>query len=64
MKSSIIFFPKSRLASAAGESAYAPAVAMRNDDIVIEARVQAYDCEGEICIVKLLQDGSVVVVPE
>lgn len=42
------------------QSVYAPAVAMRNDDIVIEARVQAYDCEGEICIVKLLQDGEMI----
>ena len=42
------------------QSVYAPAVAMRNDDIVIEARVQAYDCEGEICIVQLLQDGEMV----
>lgn len=42
------------------QSVYAPAVAMRNDDIVIEARIQAYDCEGEICIVKLLQDGEMI----
>lgn len=42
------------------QSVYAPAVAMRNDDIVVEARIQAYDCEGEICIVKLLQDGEMI----
>ena len=38
----------------------APEVAMRNDDIVIEARLQAFECEGEICTVELLQDGEVV----
>jgi len=42
------------------QSVYAPNVAMRNDDVVIEARVQAYDCEGEVCTVQLLQDGDVV----
>jgi len=42
------------------QSVYAPTVAMRNDDVVIEARVQAYDCEGEICVVQLLQDGQVI----
>ncbi|MCA9051865.1 MAG: hypothetical protein KDA89_24170, partial [Planctomycetaceae bacterium] len=42
------------------QSVYAPTVAMRNDDVVIEARVQAYDCEGEVCTVQLLQDGEVV----
>ncbi len=42
------------------QSVYAPAVAMRNDDIVIEARMQAYDCEGEVCTVQLIQDGEVL----
>lgn len=42
------------------QSVYAPSVAMRNDDIVIEANIQAYDCEGEVCTVQLLQDGEVV----
>lgn len=42
------------------QSVYAPAVAMRNDDIVIEARIQAYDCEGEVCVVKLLQDDEMI----
>ncbi|MBI1310887.1 hypothetical protein GC176_06225 [bacterium] len=42
------------------QSVFAPSVAMRNDDVVIEARVQAYDCEGEICVVQLLQDGQVI----
>lgn len=38
------------------QSVFAPTVAMRNDDIVLEARVQAYDCAGEICTVQLLRD--------
>ena len=38
------------------QSVFCPAVAMRNDDIVIEAVIQAYDCEGEACLVQLLQD--------
>jgi hypothetical protein len=42
------------------QSVSAPAVAMRNDDIVIEASVQAFECEGEMCIVQLLRDGEVV----
>ncbi|MCA9056936.1 MAG: VWA domain-containing protein [Planctomycetaceae bacterium] len=42
------------------QSVYAPAVAMRNDAVVIEARIQAYDCAGEICTVQLLQDGQVI----
>ncbi|MEJ7595738.1 MAG: hypothetical protein WKF77_29865 [Planctomycetaceae bacterium] len=40
------------------QSVFCPAVAMRNDDIVIEAVIQAYDCEGETCLVQLLQDGK------
>lgn len=39
------------------QSVFAPAVAMRNDDIVIEARIQAHDCAGEVCTVQLLRDG-------
>lgn len=42
------------------QSVSAPPVAMRNDDVIIEARVQAYDCEGESCIVQLLQEGQVI----
>jgi len=41
-------------------SVFAPTVAMRNDDIVIEASVQAFECEGEVCVVQLLHDGKVV----
>ena len=40
------------------QSVFCPAVAMRNDDIVIEAVIQAYECEGESCLVQLLQDGQ------
>ncbi len=39
-------------------SVFAPAVAMRNDDIVIEASVQAWHCENELCVVQLMQDGK------
>ena len=39
-------------------SVFAPAVAMRNDDIVIEASLQAHDCEGEVCVVQLQQNGK------
>jgi hypothetical protein len=42
------------------QSVYAPAVAMRNDDIVIEASLQAYDCASEVCVVQLMQDGEVI----
>ncbi len=42
------------------QSIFCPAVAMRNDDVVIEAVIQAYDCEGENCLVQLLQDGDVI----
>jgi hypothetical protein len=38
----------------------APPVAMRNDDIVIEAHVEAYQCDGERCVVRLLSGGEVV----
>ena len=40
------------------QSVFVPNVAMRNDDIVIEATIQAYDCAGESCVVRLLQDGE------
>jgi hypothetical protein len=39
-------------------SVFAPTVAMRNDDIVIEASLQAFHCDGEVCVVQLLQDGK------
>ena len=42
------------------QSVFAPSVAMRNDDIVIEATLQAYDCEAESVVVRLLQDGEEV----
>lgn len=42
------------------QSVLAPNIAMRNDDVVIEASLQAYDCEGETCTVELLQDGEVI----
>ncbi|MGB7342978.1 MAG: hypothetical protein WBD20_02085 [Pirellulaceae bacterium] len=38
----------------------APTVAMRNDDIVIEAHLEAYQCEGERCSVKLMAGAEVV----
>ncbi len=42
------------------QSVLAPNIAMRNDDVVIEASLQAYDCGGETCRVELLQDGNVI----
>ncbi len=33
---------------------------MRNDNIVIEAVIQAYECESEACQVQLLRDGQVI----
>ena len=42
------------------QSVLAPNIAMRNDDVVIEASLQAYDCAGETCVVELMQDGEVV----
>ncbi|WP_286766382.1 MULTISPECIES: hypothetical protein [Rhodopirellula] len=41
-------------------SVSAPAVAMRNDDVVIEAHLGIYQCKGERCSVQLLQSGEVV----
>lgn len=37
-----------------------PAVAMRNDDVVIEAQIEAYQCLGETCVVQLMSDGEVL----
>lgn len=42
------------------KSIFAPNVVMRDDDVVIEATLQAYDCEGETCRVELLRDGQVI----
>lgn len=42
------------------QSVFTPTVAMRNDDIVIEAVIQAHDCEGENCVVQLMQDDQVL----
>lgn len=42
------------------QSVSAPAVAMRNDDIVVEARIEAHECNGEACTVQLLQEGEVI----
>ena len=42
------------------QSVFTPTVAMRNDDIVIEAVIQAHDCEGDHCVVQLLQDDQVL----
>lgn len=42
------------------QSVFSPTVAMRNDDIVIEAVIQAHDCEGDSCVVQLMQDGQVL----
>lgn len=41
-------------------SVSAPAVAMRNDDVVIEAHLGIYQCLGERCTVELLRDGEVI----
>ncbi len=42
------------------QSVFTPTVAMRNDDIVIEAVIQAHDCDGENCVVELMQDDQVL----
>lgn len=42
------------------KSVYAPNVVMEDDDVVIEATLQAFDCDGESCRVELLRDGAVV----
>lgn len=41
-------------------SVSAPSVAMRNDDVVIEAHLEVYQCQGESFTVELLRDGQVV----
>ncbi|KAA5538991.1 hypothetical protein FYK55_25675 [Roseiconus nitratireducens] len=41
-------------------SVSAPTVAMRNDDVVIEAHLGIYQCLGETCTIQLLRDGEVV----
>lgn len=41
-------------------SVSAPTVAMRNDDVVIEAHLGIYQCAGEACTVQLLRGGDVV----
>ncbi|WP_442505332.1 hypothetical protein SH528x_004117 [Novipirellula sp. SH528] len=41
-------------------STSAPSVAMRNDAVVIEAQLEAYQCLGETYIVQLMQDGQVI----
>lgn len=41
-------------------SVSAPGVALRNDSIIVEATVIAYDCQGEICTVKLMRDGELI----
>lgn len=38
----------------------APPIAMRNDDIVIQAHVQAHRCEGDRCVVELIENTEVV----
>ena len=42
------------------QSVFTPTVAMRNDDIVIEAVIQAHDCAGDNCVVQLRQDDQVL----
>jgi hypothetical protein len=38
----------------------APGVVMKDDDVVIEATLQAFDCEGEAVRVELLREGAVI----
>lgn len=38
----------------------APPIAMRNDDIVIQAHLQAHRCEGDRCLVELIENTEVV----
>ncbi len=38
----------------------APGVVMKDDEVVIEATLQAFDCEGESVQVELLRDGEVI----
>ena len=39
------------------QSVLAPNIAMRNDDVVIQASLQAYECGNETCVVELRQNG-------
>ena len=41
------------------KSVSAPSVVMKDDDVVIEAAFEVYDCEGESLRVELLRDGAV-----
>lgn len=50
----------SRLRDVGLVSVSAPSVAMRNDNVVIEATLEVYQCVGETCVVQLLQNGDVV----
>jgi hypothetical protein len=38
----------------------APGVVMKDDEVVMEATVQAFDCQGESVRVELLRDGEVI----
>jgi len=38
----------------------APGVVMKDDEVVIEATLQVFDCEGETLRVELLRDGEVI----
>jgi hypothetical protein len=42
------------------KSVSAPSVVMKDDDVVIEAAIGAYDCEGERLRVELLRNGAVI----
>lgn len=42
------------------QSVASPAVAMRNDEVVIEATVQSWECANESSVVRLLQHGQEV----
>lgn len=61
--SPIYFVPignSSRLRDVDLASVSAPSVAMRNDNVVLEATLEVYQCVGETCVVQLLSDGEVV----
>lgn len=38
----------------------APSVAMKDDEVVVEAAIEAHRCEGELLRVELLRDGAVI----
>lgn len=42
------------------KSVSAPGVVMKDDDVVIEAAIEAYQCQGEFLHVELLRDGAVI----